>query len=53
MRTFVRNVKQRVKQQWLSMMNSSRNAMSFGAQCITKLITSAHGDGWRRRDKKK
>jgi hypothetical protein len=53
MRSFVRNVSQRVKQQWLSLMDSTRNAMSFGSQCITKLITTAHGDNWRRKNKKK
>jgi len=38
----------RVRQYWRKCVDSMHNNMSRGAENITKLITNAHGDGWRR-----
>lgn len=38
---------------WRHMMQSTRKAMSIGAQNILKAMSWAHGNNWRRRDKKK
>lgn len=43
----------RSKQYWLNLMHSTRNKMSQGAANIAKVITSAHGDQWRKKDGKK
>lgn len=47
------NAKQRMSEYWRRMMNDSKEEkMPEGAQQITKLITSAHKDQWRRNSKK-
>ncbi len=46
------NAKERMGQYWRRMMNHSKHtAASEGTQEISKLITSAHKDQWRRGDK--
>lgn len=45
--------KQEIKEYWRKLMDSTRKKMSVGAQAITKLITRAHGDNWRRKEEKK
>jgi hypothetical protein len=60
MRSFFNKVKghfhgtrEKVRNYWSRMMNDSKHVkMSEGAQQITKLMTSAHKDQWRRGDKK-
>ena len=37
-----------VKQYWLNLMHSTHNKISCGAAYISRVITSAHGEGWRR-----
>ena len=36
---------------WRRTFDSTRRAMSRGAQQLYKLLTCAHGDGWRRKKK--
>jgi len=43
----------RAKQYWLNLMHSTQNKLSRGAANISKIITSAHGEGWRRKNEKK
>jgi hypothetical protein len=43
----------RAKQYWLNLMHSTQNKISRGAANISKVITSAHGDQWRKKDSKK
>lgn len=47
------NAKERMSGYWRRLMNhSDEKKMSEGGQQITKLITSAHKDQWRRNTKK-
>jgi len=47
------NTKEKMFEYWRRMMNNSKEEkMSEGAQQITKVITSAHKDQWRRNSKK-
>ena len=47
------NTRERMSEYWRRLMNNSKEVkMSEGAQQITKLITSAHKDQWRRNSKK-
>ncbi len=39
---------EKVRQYWRSCANSMHCKMSRGAENLSKIITSAHGDGWRR-----
>jgi sugar (pentulose or hexulose) kinase len=48
-----KEMKKEARSYWFSMMESTRRAMSRGAQNILKILTSAHGDNWRRKEKKK
>jgi hypothetical protein len=48
-----KEVNKEVRSYWRSMMESTKRAMSRGAQNILKILTSAHGDNWRRKEKKK
>jgi len=48
-----KEVNKETRSYWRSMMASTHRAMSTGAQQIMKLITMAHGDNWRRKEKKK
>jgi hypothetical protein len=47
------NINSRIRQNWSNVMHSTKRKMSQGAQFIYKIITSAHGDNWRRKDHKK
>lgn len=42
----------RMRGYWRNLMASTRKKISQGAACITRLITSAHKDNWRRKDKR-
>lgn len=42
----------RIKGYWRNVMASTRMKLSQGAFSIKKLITSARGDNWRRKDKR-
>lgn len=44
----MRAVPMRLRQYWRKLMDSSAKKMSFGAQCLDKIICRAHGDQWRR-----
>ncbi len=49
----VHGTREKMRNYWKRMMNDSKKVkMSEGAQEISKLITSAHKDQWRRGDKK-
>lgn len=49
----VHGTREKMRNYWLRMMNDSKRVkMSQGGQEITKLITSAQKDQWRRGDKK-
>lgn len=37
-----------LRQQWKNLMNSTKKKMTFGSQCLDKIICRAHGDQWRR-----
>jgi len=43
----------RIKEYWLNLMRSTQNKISRGAANIAKVITSAHGEQWRKKDEKK
>jgi len=43
----------RAKQYWLNLMHSTHNKISEGAAHVSRVITSAHGEGWRRKSVKK
>jgi hypothetical protein len=45
--------KHNIQDYWRRLMDSTRKKMAVGAQAITKLITRAHGDNWRRKEEKK
>jgi len=46
--------KQKMKQVWNSVMDSTKRNMSRGAQSINRIITWARGENWRtNREKKK
>jgi hypothetical protein len=45
--------KQFLQEYWRNLMHSTCKKMSLGAQAITKLITHARGDNWRRKNEKK
>ncbi len=50
---FGHDTRERLRQYWRSLVRSKKHVnMSEGAQEVNKVITSAHGDGWRRTDKK-
>ncbi len=50
----VHGTREKMRNYWARMMNDSKHVkMSEGAQQITKLMTSAHKDQWRRDPKKK
>lgn len=42
----------KVKQYWKKLMDSTRNKMSKGAQKISRMISWAKKDNWRRSDRK-
>ncbi len=45
---------ERMQDYWKRLMNHSKTVkMSEGSQEVNKIITSAHGDQWRRGNKKK
>jgi hypothetical protein len=47
-----KRAKEKVSEYWARLFNhSNRHKASEGAQEISKLITSAHKDQWRRKDK--
>ena len=48
MKNSFKAVPARLRQAWRKVMESTRNKMSFGAQCLNKIICRAHGDQWRR-----
>lgn len=49
----VHGTREKMRNYWNRMMNNSKKVkMSEGGQEISKLITSAHKDQWRRGDKK-
>lgn len=53
MKKFIKGIGQSVQGYWRHMMNNSTNVkMSCGAQYITRLMTCAHRDQWRRSPKK-
>jgi len=53
MKSFKR-VTSQLRQHWENLVASSHRKMSRGAEYISKIITSAHRDEWRRgREKKK
>jgi hypothetical protein len=43
----------RVKEYWLNLMRSTQRKLSQGAANIAKVITSAHGEQWRKKGEKK
>ncbi len=43
--------KERAKQQWQKLMNSTRNKISQGAAQINKIISWARSENWRRKDR--
>lgn len=47
MKTF-KEVPAKMRQYWRSLMDSTKKKMTFGAQCLNKIICRAHGDQWRR-----
>jgi hypothetical protein len=46
----IKNLK-KIREYWCQRMNSSHKKLSRGAEYIQKIITSAHGDGWRRNNR--
>ena len=47
------NTRARMSEYWRRLMNNSHERkMSEGAQQLDKIITSAHKDQWRRKEKK-
>ena len=51
---FSQESRERIREYWRSFMRSKKHVnMSEGSQEISKVIPSAHGDEWRRNDKKK
>lgn len=48
-----KEIKKEVHSYWRRAFDSTSRAMSRGAQHILKLITTAHGDNWRRSQNKK
>ena len=53
MKKTIAYVGQTVKNHWRELMASTHRRMSRGAQNLNKIITFAHGDNWRRKEKKK
>ncbi len=47
------NLKSQARQNWQKVMNSTKHKMSQGAEFVYKLMSSAHGDNWRRKESKK
>ncbi len=43
----------KIRQYWRAFINSAHKKMSVGAEYISKIITSAHKDQYRGREKKK
>jgi len=52
-RFFGQGARQRLKDYWRELMHSTRHHMSRGAQNISKMISWARRDNWRRKRKKK
>jgi hypothetical protein len=49
---FFKGKTSRLRDYWRRLMASREKKLSHGAAEISKLITSAHGDNWRRNDKR-
>lgn len=47
-RLFGKEARERAREYWKHLMESTRLKMSVGASYIAKILTVAHGDGWRR-----
>jgi hypothetical protein len=43
--------KEKMKQQWRNLLNSTRNKISRGAANINKIISWARNENWRRKDR--
>lgn len=43
--------RKRIYEYWKNLMHSTHKKMSEGAECIARMIHSAHGGQWRRKDK--
>ena len=46
------DVRHGLKDYWMHMVRYNHHHMSRGAENLYKIITSAHGDGWRRKTNK-
>lgn len=44
--------RKKMREYWKEMMCSTHCKMTRGAEQLKKIITSAHGDNWRRNDHK-
>lgn len=42
--------KEKMKQHWRNLMNSTKNSISRGAANINKIISWARNENWRRKD---
>jgi hypothetical protein len=52
--TFVHGIPHKLRDYWQHRWNHSRHChMSRGAEYIRSMVTFAHGDGWRRKERKK
>lgn len=45
--------KSKMEEKMRNLMNTEKNKISFGAECINKVITLPKGDNWRRKQKVK
>jgi hypothetical protein len=45
------NRRTRIREYWKNLMHSTHRKMSEGAECIARMIRSAHSGQWRRKDK--
>lgn len=53
-KVFGQDTREKLRNYWNSLIRSKKHVkMSEGAQEVNKVITSAHGDQWRRNDKQK
>lgn len=48
MKKFIKNVNERLRQSWKNLMNSNEKKLSEGSREISRVMTSAHKDQWRR-----
>lgn len=48
-RLFGKEARHRAYEYWKQLMHSANQKLSRGALYISKIITSAHKDGWRRK----